>query len=196
MSLLTLGDAIPRRGGRISRWFWSAVWRMTGWEMEGEIPNLPKFVLIGAPHTSNWDFPVAMSMVLALGLDAHWIGKHTLFRWPFGSLMRWFGGMPVVRSESRGVVAQVIDIFKDQERLVFGLSPEGTRKRVDQWKTGFYHIALGAGVPIVPAYLDYPRKVLGFGPPLMPSGDIEADIDTLQAFYVPYTRTGKNPDQY
>ena len=164
--------------------------------MEGEIPNLPKFVIIGAPHTSNWDFPVAMSLVLALGLDAHWIGKHTLFRWPFGGLMRWFGGMPVVRSERGGVVAQVIDIFKGRERMVFGLSPEGTRKRVDQWKTGFYHIALGAGVPIVPGYFDYPRKVIGFGPPLMPSGDIEADISTLQAFYTPYTRTGKNPDQY
>ena len=194
MSLLTLGNAIPRRGTRFSRGFWSAALRMAGWEVEGEIPNLPKFVIIGAPHTSNWDFPVAMSLVLALGLDAHWIGKHTLFRWPFGGLLRWFGGMPVVRSERRGMVAQVIDIFEGRERMIFGLSPEGTRKRVDQWKTGFYHIALGAGVPIVPGYFDYPRKVVGFGPLLMPSGDIEADIDTLKAFYAPYI--GKNPSQY
>ena len=196
MAIAELGEAVPRRGNRFSRGFWRAVFRLSGWHIEGALPNLPKFVIIGAPHTSNWDFPVAMSMVLALGLDAHWIGKHTLFRWPFGGVMRWFGGIPVVRSERRGVVDQIIEIFESRERLVFGVSPEGTRKRVDRWKTGFYHIAVGAGVPIVPAYFDYPRKVIGFGLPLTPSGDKEADIAFLKAFYTPYALTGKNRHQY
>lgn len=194
MALPELGDAIPQRGNRCSRWFWRAVFRMAGWDVEGQIPNLSKFVIIGAPHTSNWDFPVAMAFVLAVGLDAHWIGKHTLFRWPFGGFMRWLGGTPVVRSEQRGVVDQVVEQFEDHERMVFGLSPEGTRKRVERWKTGFYHIALGAGVPILPGYFDYPRKMIGFGAPLMPTGDLEADIETLKAFYAPFR--GKKPDQF
>ena len=158
MALPELGDAIPQRGNRFSRWFWSAVFRMAGWDVEGEIPNLSKFVIIGAPHTSNWDFPVAMALVLAIGLDAHWIGKHTLFRWPFGGLMRRLGGVPVVRSERRGEVDQIVEQFKDHERMVFGLSPEGTRRRVERWKTGFYHIALGAGVPILPVISTIPAR--------------------------------------
>ena len=194
MPFPTLGDAVPARGNRFSRGFWRAALRVAGWDFEGEIPNLSKFLVIAAPHTSNWDFPIAMSLVLALGLDAHWIGKHTLFRWPFGGLMRWLGGVPVVRSERRGVVDQVVETFEGHDRMVFGVAPEGTRKRVDRWKTGFYHIALGAGVPILPGYFDYPRKVVGFGPPLMPSGDVEADIKTLKAFYTPFK--GKKPDQF
>jgi len=194
MPLPELGDAIPKRGNRFTRGFWRAAFRLAGWDCEGEIPNLPKFVIIGAPHTSNWDFPIAMAFVLAIGLDARWIGKHTLFRRPFGGFMRWLGGMPVVRSERRGVVDQVMEIFDGHERMVFGVAPEGTRKRVDRWKTGFYHIAMGAGVPILPGYFDYPRKRVGFGAPFTPTGDIEADVQTLKAFYAPYK--GKKPGQF
>ena len=194
MPIPKLGEAIPTRGTRFSRAFWRAVVKIAGWDVEGELPNLPKFVIIGAPHTSNWDFPVAMAMLLAMGFDARWIGKHTLFRPPFGWLMRWLGGMPVVRSERRGVVAQIVEVFERQDHFIFGVSPEGTRKRVDRWKTGFYHIAHSAGVPIVPGYFDYPRKVVGFGPPLMPTGNLEADIQTLKTFYTPFT--GKKPHQY
>ncbi len=194
MALPELGDAVPKRGNRFSRGFWRAVFRLAGWDFEGEIPNLPKFVIIGAPHTSNWDFPVAMAFVFAIGLDARWIGKHTLFRRPFGGFMRWLGGTPVVRSERRGVVAQVIDVFAGQEQIVFGVAPEGTRKRVDRWKTGFYHIAVGAGVPILPGYFDYPRKMVGFGPSFNPTGDMEADIEKLKAFYTPFK--GKKPHQF
>ncbi len=194
MPIPELGDAVPARGNRFSRGFWRVALRMAGWDFEGEIPTLSKFVLIAAPHTSNWDFPIVMSIALALGLDAHWIGKHTLFRWPLGRLLHWLGGIPVVRSEQRGVVAQMVDAFEGHDRLVFAVAPEGTRKQVDRWKTGFYHIALGAAVPIFPAYFDYPRKVVGVGPPLMPSGDLEADIESLKAFYASFT--GKNPEQF
>ena len=194
MPIPELGDAVPARGNRFSRGFWRVALHMAGWDFEGEIPNLSKFVIIAAPHTSNWDFLIVMSIALALGLDAHWIGKHTLFRWPLGRLLHWLGGIPVVRSEQRGVVAQVVDAFEGHDRLVFAIAPEGTRKRVDRWKTGFYHIALGASVPIFPAYFDYPRKVVGVGPPLMPSGDLEDDIESLKAFYAPFT--GKKPEQF
>ena len=194
MSIPKLGEAIPARGNRFTRGFWGMMYKLAGWKVEGTLPNLPKFVIIGAPHTSNWDFVVAMALLFAMGFDARWIGKHTLFRAPFGWLMRWFGGMPVVRSKRHGIVDQMVEAFEAQDRLIVGLSPEGTRKRVERWKTGFYHIAHGAGVPIVPGYFDYPRKVIGFGPPFMPTGNLEADIQALQAFYTPFS--GKNPHQY
>ena len=110
--------------------------------------------------------------------------------------MRLLGGMPVVRTERRGVVQSVVQTFDAEDRLVIAITPEGTRKRVERWKTGFYHIAVQAGVPIVPAYLDYPRKRIGFGPPLFPSGNIDTDMTALHAFYKPYTRTGRKPENY
>lgn len=182
------------RGNWLSRGLGKAVLKMMRWDIEGELPNLPKMVVIGAPHTSNWDFVVAIAVLLALGLDARWLGKHTIFRAPFGPLMRWLGGIPVDRSARHGVVDQTIAMFDQRDRFVVGVAPEGTRKRVERWKTGFYRVAQGAGVPIVPAYFDYPRRVLGFGPPFDLSGDLEADMQYLQAFYIPFK--GKKPDQF
>jgi 1-acyl-sn-glycerol-3-phosphate acyltransferase len=194
MSIPTLGEALPARGNGVSRGLGKAVLKILGWDLEGEVPNLSKCVIIGAPHTSNWDFVVAIAAMLALGLDARWLGKHTIFRPPFGRLMRWLGGVSVDRNARHGVVDQTLEAFAQRDRFVLGVAPEGTRKRVDRWKTGFYHVAQGAGVPIVPAYFDYARKVLGFGPPFDVSGDLEADLKRLSAFYEPFK--GKKPEQF
>lgn len=193
MSLPALGDALPKRGTWFSRGLGRAVLKIMGWRFEGAFPNVPKFVGIVAPHTSNWDFIIGMAVVVGSGLDAHWIGKHTIFRPPFGGFMRWLGGMPVNRSETKGAVPQIVEIFDEREQLIIGIAPEGTRKRVDRWKTGFYHIALGAKVPILLAYFDYPRKVVGIGPTIMPSGDLEADMKTIRAFFADFV--GKYPHQ-
>lgn len=167
------------------------LWAM-GWRREGVLPDTPKYVLIVAPHTSNWDLPFALAFGFVFRVKGAWMGKHTLFRWPFGLLFRWLGGIPIERSHPHGVVGHTIDILNESDRLVIGLAPEGTRKRVSRWKTGFYHIAAGAHVPIVLAYLDYRRKVGGFGPVFLPSGDVKADMAVIQAFYA--TVTAKRPE--
>jgi 1-acyl-sn-glycerol-3-phosphate acyltransferase len=155
-----------------------------GWRCEGRPPDLDKYVMIGAPHTSNWDFPIGLALLFSLDLRLYWLGKHTLFRRPFGALFSLLGGVPVDRTRSGGVVNQIIRAFEENDRMILVLSPEGTRKRITHWKTGFYYIAHGAGVPIVPAYVDYRRGVGGFGPLLHPTGNIEADMKTIGASYV------------
>ena len=132
MPFPTLGEANPAKGNRLSRGLGKAVLKILRWDIEGELPNLPKFVLIGAPHTSNWDFVLAIATLMALGLDARWLGKDTLFRPPFGPLMRLLGGFPVDRSARHGLVAQTIDAFAQRDRFVVGVAPEGTRKRVQR----------------------------------------------------------------
>jgi 1-acyl-sn-glycerol-3-phosphate acyltransferase len=150
-----------------------------------------KYVLIGSPHTSNWDFPIALLLLRVLGIEGHWIAKHTVFRWPVGWLMRWLGGLPVDRTSSHNFVDQIVQLFEERERLVITIAPEGTRKRTAHWKTGFYYIALGAGIPIVLGYLDYPNKRGGLGPTIQPSGDLEADLDRMKEFYA--DKTGRHP---
>ena len=159
--------------------------------MEGSFPNLSKAVAIVAPHTSNWDWVVGTLVTFAIRIRAHYFAKHTLFRGPMGWVLRRLGGIPIDRAATRGAVEQMVEEFARRDRLVLGVTPEGTRKAVDRWRTGFYYVALGAEVPIVPIYMDWPRKVFGFGPPFSPTGDAEADIASLQAFYRPYQ--GKNP---
>ena len=169
------------------------VLKIFGWRRSGQVPNIPKFVLIAAPHTSNWDFPITLAIVLAFKMRLHWLGKEALFRWPYGSLFSWLGGIPVNRSKSSDVVAQTIQVFKDKAKMIMMLAPEGTRKKVTYWKTGFYHIANGANVPIVLGFLDYMRKVGGIGPTLIPTGNIESDMAKIRAFY--HTISGKTPDK-
>ena len=117
----------------------------------------------------------------------HWLAKHTLFRPPLGGLLRTLGGLPVDRRSPGGVVRQVTTMLAEREQLIIGITPEGTRSRVERWKTGFYRIALSADVPIVPAYFDYARRVIGFGPPFHPTGNLESDLARLQRFYEPFT---------
>jgi 1-acyl-sn-glycerol-3-phosphate acyltransferase len=157
--------------------------RMMGWRIEGTLPQLSKLVLIVAPHTSNWDFIVAILGKLALQLDAQWLGKRSIFFWPLGSIMRRLGGIPVDRSAAHGIVGQAVDLFHNREWMWLGLSPEGTRQRVDRWKTGFYQIALNAGVPVLLISLDYSKKVIGIGPVMQISGDMTSDLLPLRSFY-------------
>ncbi|MCL6414182.1 1-acyl-sn-glycerol-3-phosphate acyltransferase [Aestuariirhabdus sp. Z084] len=159
------------------------VLRLLGWNIEGQLPRLNKYVAIVGYHTSNWDFVVLIAAKMLLRLHARWYAKHTLFRWPQGILFRSWGGIPIVRHKTRGVVEQAVDAFQGHEYFVLGLSPEGTRSLTDGWKEGFYHIARGAGVPIVPVALDYQRKALVIGDPRQPMADYSEQVTELIEFY-------------
>ena len=164
---------------------------LTGWRLEGQLPSIPKFVLVGAPHTSNWDLPYTLLIAFAFRAHIHWMGKEAIFRRPFSGFFKWLGGIPVWRSQSHNQVEQSIEQFNRNDQLILTIAPAGTRKRVIRWKTGFYHIACGAGVPIALGFLDYRRKVGGFGPMVYPTGNLVEDMDTIQAFYDGVT--GKHP---
>ncbi len=156
---------------------------MMGWKIEGTFPDQEKLVMIVAPHTSNWDFIVGMAAMLSIKLSATWLGKHTLFVWPLGALLRWLGGIPIDRSLHKGTVDQIVDLFQNRKQLVLGLSPEGTRKRTEKWKTGFYQIALRAGLPILPISFDYSRRVVGIGSLVTPCGDLDKDLQTIAGYF-------------
>lgn len=190
-ALPQVGASVPRRGSAISRAFGRAVLRLMGWRVTGEIPDLPKFVVAVAPHTSNWDFVVGVATMFALDLKITFIGKHTLFRWPVAGLMRWLGGVPVDRSASHGVVGDTVDAIASVERSVVAIAPEGTRKRVEHFKSGFLHIARGAHVPVVLASLDYAGRCVRFGPMFTPGEDLDAELARVQAFFA--NVKGRNP---
>jgi 1-acyl-sn-glycerol-3-phosphate acyltransferase len=158
---------------------------MAGWKIVGELPHLPKFVIIVAPHTSNWDFLAGLAAKFALALDLHWFGKHTLFRGPLGLLLRALGGRPVRRETPEGIVAEMAAMVDAEPQFLLALAPEGTRARVTQWRTGFYHIAEETGIPIVPVWFDWSRKEIGVGEPVRASGNLGADIAALQSLYRP-----------
>lgn len=185
---------LPRRGNRLSHWIGRGLLRLSGWRIEGRFPHRPKLVVLVAPHTSNWDFFFGICVVLALGLRAHWMGKHTLFRWGVGHLLCWLGGIPVNRAAPYGVVEQMVERFRKQESFVLGIAPEGTRKKVTHWKTGFHRIAVQAQVPLVLAYIDYQHKVVGFGPEKIPSDNLEKDLEEIQAFYRQWTP--RHPEKF
>jgi 1-acyl-sn-glycerol-3-phosphate acyltransferase len=173
----------PRAGRGLLGAVAGRILRLCGWTPVGAAPASPKYVVIAAPHTSNWDFPLMLVCGLYYGVRMRFMGKAELFRWPFGSLMRWLGGIPVERSRRGDVVAATAAAFRAVERLAIAVPPDGTRSYRDYWKSGFYHIARTAEVPIVPSYLDWGTRRAGFGPPLLPTGDVRADMDVLRAFY-------------
>lgn len=195
MNTAVIGDDIPRRGTALSRFLCIALMWLCGWRVEAIIPNLPKFVLIGAPHTSNWDFLLAMGVIFGLGINVSWMGKHTMFRWPFKGLLTWLGGIPVNRNlANRGLVAQTISAFDGRDKLIVAMMPEGTRTKVKTWKTGFYHIAVGAQVPLVLVAFDYGRRVMNITHTIFPTGDLEADLARIQTIFS--SVRGKHPHQY
>jgi len=153
--------------------------------VEGELPNISKVVLIVAPHTSNWDFVVGLAARYVLGLDISWLGKHTLFRPPFGALFRRWGGIPVDRRSSHDLVSRVVEQFAARERLILAIAPEGTRKAVTAWRTEFWHIASGAGVPIMPVALDWGRRVVHIGA-VVPTNEVEEDVRRLREWYTAF----------
>ena len=167
---------------------------LVGWRMEGKPPDCNKFVLIAAPHTSNWDLPLMLSLASLYHLRIHWIGKHTLFRFPFGPFMRWTGGISVDRRSRGNTVEQIVHEFQRRDKFALAVPVEGTRSRAECWKSGFYYIALEAHVPVVLGFLDYKRKVGGFGPSFMPTGNVEQDTKVLRDFYE--SITPKYPECY
>jgi 1-acyl-sn-glycerol-3-phosphate acyltransferase len=186
-----LGAAVPQRGNRFSRWLGRLLLGLAGWKFEGNTPNLPRFVAILAPHTSNWDFVLFVLGFMALGINMSWMGKHTLFHGPSGRLFLKLGGVPIDRRAPKGVVDQMVDEFARRRQFILGIAPEGTRSKVTRWKMGFYHIAAGAGVPIVPVALDYGRREVRIGQELLPTGDADEDLARLRAFYADVV--AKNP---
>ena len=159
------------------------IMRLTGWRVAGKLPDLPKFVLIGAPHTSNWDFMLFLGVIFKLGADVRFMGKAELFRSPIGFFFRYCGGIPVDRSKSNGLVEQMVQASQAAEHFILTISPEGTRSQVREWKRGFYHIASEAGIPIVLAVVDAKQKIVRVGQVFHPTGDVEADLAAIQAFY-------------
>lgn len=169
------------------RAFAIVILKLIGWRVDGAAPAVSKYVATFAPHTSNWDLPLVVLVGLVLRVPLLWMGKASLFRAPFGLVIRWLGGVSVDRAKANNTVIQAIRYFKENDRFVLGIAPEGTRKHVDEWKLGFYHIASGAGVPIATTYLDYGKKRGGFGPAFHPTGDAEGNVAEIRAFYAGIT---------
>lgn len=159
-------------------WFW-----FTGWKFEGDLSPTGKYILICEPHTSNWDFIHLLAVMFINRIKISWLGKHTIFKKPFGGFMKWLGGIPIDRRSTHGVVDQIADYFAAYENLVIAVSPSGTRHKTDHWKSGFYHIAFKAQVPLLLGYVDFPNKIVGTGPSITPSGNIKQDMDRIREFY-------------
>jgi 1-acyl-sn-glycerol-3-phosphate acyltransferase len=193
-SLPVVGPNVQRAHGPQAAAIGRFMVAVRGWRVEGEIPDIKKMVMIIAPHTSNWDFLTGLWVKLALQLGARFIGKHTLFRWPLGIFMRWLGGVPVDRSAAAGVVDETARVLREADRMTLVIAPEGTRKRVQQWKSGFYRVALEAGVPILLVAFDYSRKAVVFGPLVTPTGDYEKDLALIRSHY--HAEMGARPENY
>lgn len=168
--------------------------KILGWKCEGSIKGSERCVVIAAPHTSNWDFFYTLLIAFAFRKKMFWMGKDSLFKKPFDPVVRWMGGIPVNRTRASNLVEETIRCFRENRELCIVIAPEGTRGRVIHWKTGFYRIACGAGVPILPAYLDYRKKRGGFGALIYPTGDIDADMISIRKFFS--DKTGKNADKF
>ncbi|ALS98708.1 lysophospholipid acyltransferase family protein [Lacimicrobium alkaliphilum] len=176
------GPLVPRKGNAFSRWLGRSVLGVMGWKLDGEFPNLSRFVACVAPHTSNWDFVIGLATVFALGLKVSFLGKHSLFIGPFGWWLRHMGGIAVDRRASHGVVQQVCERIA-AEPTILAVAPEGTRKKVKRWKTGFLNIARNSDIPVLLIYFDYKHKVIGFGPLHKIGDDIDAEMAKIRAFY-------------
>lgn len=168
--------------------------RLSGWQIIEKAPLLKQYVLIAAPHTTNWDLAVLLAAVLDSHSEVHWMGKKSLFPKPFRGFMRWLGGIAVDRSKNQNMVSVSIAGYKQSSKWVLAIPPEGTRNKTERWKSGFYHIAVGAGVPIQLGWVDFAKKQIGYGETFYPSGNYEQDIKKIQAFYT--GRVGKYEDKF
>ena len=186
-----LPPAYPRRRSRLWRWIGRTVMRLSGWGFEGAFPDSPRLVIAVGPHTSNWDFVHGAAAMFALDFRLSFIGKHTLFVWPFSAFLRWMGGIPVDRSASHGVVGEAVASFRGQAARILVIAPEGTRRKVERLKTGFLHIARGAGVPVLLVGLDYATRTVRIGPLFEAGPDIEADRVMVEKHFS--TVAGRHP---
>ena len=183
MDVPELGRLTPQR----SNAFTSAIGRLLlyafRWRVTGKLLDAPKFVMVWAPHTSMWDFFIAHASRMAVGFQASWMVAARHASGPAGSIMRRLGGIPVHRSASHNVVSQLVEAFNTSDSLLLAIAPEGTRRKVDKWKTGFWHIAVGAGVPVQLVSFDYAKRITECGPVIEPSDDIDADMKCIQNYY-------------
>ncbi len=186
--------AVQVAGRSVRYWVGRATLDLLGWEVEGAAPEVQKYVIIAAPHTTSWDLPVTLGVAWVLGIDASWAGKHTLFEGPFGWFFRAIGGVAIDRRAKLDQVQQLVKMFQERERMVLVIAPEGTRGATGYWKSGFYWVARGAGVPIALGYLDYARKRGGVGDAFVPGDNLEADVERIRAFYS--TVSGKYPERF
>lgn len=177
----------------VIRWLSIIFLKIFQWRTVGTLPDIPKFVMIAAPHTSNWDFPIMMFITFKLKGKLYWMGKSSLFKKPFGGLFKWLGGIPIDRNRSNNVVDQMVAKFNTMDRLILTIPPSGTRKKVSKWKSGFYHIAAGAKVPVVLGFIDFQRKTGGIGPVVTLTGDMEDDMKGIRSFYADIE--GKYPEK-
>ncbi len=170
--------------------------RLAGWQYEGDVPTVPKAVCLAVPHTSNWDGLLLVTLLRSLGLEMQWMLKDTWMKGPLGPFMRSVGAVGIDRSHATHVVDQMVEEFRKRDRFLLGIPPEGTRSRAEFWKSGFYHIARGADVPVIPGYLDYGRKRAGLGPPITLTGDVRADMDRIRAYYAKMNPTPHDPSKF
>lgn len=159
------------------------IMRLTGWRVEGKLPDLPKFVLIGAPHTSNWDFVLFLGVIFTLKANVRFMGKAEIFHSPLGRFFYYCGGVPVDRKKSTGLVEQMVKACNESENFILTIAPEGTRHHVSDWKQGFYHIAKGAGIPIVLAIVDGKRKTVRIGQVFHPTENMDADLKAIKGVF-------------
>lgn len=189
-----LPPSIALRGNWFSRIIGKTGFWLTGWRIKGNFPDVPKIVAVVSPHTSNWDFPIGVGILSSTGLRVWVMAKHTLFKWPLvGGYMRFIGLFPVDRRAAHGAVGEAVAQFEKVDKLTLVIAPEGTRSKVTRWKNGFYHIAVKANVPIVPVAFDYGQKAVVVFDPFYPTGDLEADLPKIQAYFKGVR--GKNPEQ-
>ena len=154
-----------------------------GWKTKGKMPDIKRFILVAAPHSSNWDFVYFLLIIFKFQIPVHWMAKESMFVWPFKGFLKRLGGIPINRSKKGNVVADMVDTIGRADRLIITIAPSGTREEVTQWKTGFYQIASQANIPIVCGFVDYKLKTGGIGPVILPTGDMDADMEAIKAFY-------------
>ena len=191
---ISIGASVPRRGNAFSRWLGRLVLRMLGWRIEGSMPDAPKRVMIGMPHTSNMDGVIAIATLSAVGLRASTMIKDTAFKGLMGVMLRWFGAIPINRRSPKGVVEQSVDAFNRNERMILLIAAEGTRSAAKEFKRGFHHIARGAGVPIQIASVHYGKRIVTFGPLIAAHGSYEDDFRQMMKFYAE-TASPRHPER-
>lgn len=194
MHTIEIGARVPRWHNAFLKAVGLALLRLIGWRLDIHLPDRAKLVIAGAPHTSNWDGVIAVATIFVIQVRINWWVKHTVFRWPFKNLVNWIGGVPVHRGSAHGMVEETVTSFRERDHLILAIAPEGTRRRAEKWKKGFYRVAHQANVPIVLAYFDYRRKVCGTGPVILPSGDYTADTAKMLEFYRGVTP--RHPENY
>ena len=183
---LTIPECAPRAGSAFLAWFGRCGLRLLGWQVSGAFPDNKKMIVVVAPHRSNWDWIIGVCGLWALRLKFSYLIKDAVMVWPLSALIRRTGGIPIDRSSPEGVLDQVIRAFHEADKLYFAITPEGTRKEVSRWKTGFLRIAYEAEVPVVPMVIDSQNKVFHFHAPFQLNHDVESDLESVQDFYKPY----------